>query len=141
MTEGVFKHLASRNGQGENFHVESAGLGAWHVGEPADARAQRAAHAHGVTLDGVAQQFKARDFDRFDLVVALDSEIKTDLLQLAPTDRDRAKIHLLREYDPQATTDRDVPDPYYGDARGFAQAYDLIERACRNLLHELQTTQ
>lgn len=138
MAEGVFKHLASQNGQGQKFHVESAGLGAWHVGEPADARAQRTALSHGVSLASVAQQFRPGDFSRFDLILALDSELYTDLLRLARTEADRARVHLLREYDPQATTNRDVPDPYYGDQRGFEYAYELIERACRNLLHELQ---
>ncbi|MGQ0605264.1 MAG: low molecular weight protein-tyrosine-phosphatase [Anaerolineales bacterium] len=141
MAEGVFKHLASQNGQGQKFHVESSGLGAWHVGERPDARAQRTALSHGVSLDSVAQQFRPGDFSRFDLILALDNEIYTDLLRLARTEADRARVHLLREYDPQATTNRDVPDPYYGDQRGFEYAYELIERAGRNLLYELQTAQ
>lgn len=141
MAEGVFKYLASHTGQGANFHVESAGLGAWHVGERPDARAQRTALRHGVSLAGAAQQFRPGDFSRFDLILALDSEIYTDLLRLARTDADRAKVHLLREYDPQANIDRNVPDPYYGDQRAFERAYELIERACRNLLHQLQTAQ
>ena len=139
--EGVFKKLAAQAGHECDFHVESAGLGNWHVGEPPDSRAQRIARAHGVALDSLAQQFTARDFDRFDWVIALDREIQTDLLHLARSASDRAKVRLLRDYDPQATSDRDVPDPYYGDQRGFEHAYALIERSCRHLLDELLKTQ
>jgi protein-tyrosine phosphatase len=135
--EGVFKHLVAQTGPATTFHVESAGLGSWHVGEPPDTRAARTAHAHGVTLNSVAQQFTARDFARFDLILALDSEIEADLLRRAPTEAARAKVRRLRAYDPQADGDPDVPDPYYGDQRGFEGVYAMIERSCRALLAEL----
>jgi protein-tyrosine phosphatase len=137
LAEGVLKHLVAQAGRASDFHIESAGLGGWHVGDPPDARAQRTARAHGLTLDSVAQRFTARDFDRFDVILALDREIKTDLLRLARTDTERRKIGLLRDFDPQAGADRDVPDPYYGDQRGFDVAYELIERPCRQLLADL----
>lgn len=138
MAEGVFKHLAARAGQGAEFQVESAGLGGWHVGEAPDVRAQRTARTHGITLTSPAQKFTAKDFARFDWVLALDTEIEDGLRRLAPTSAEVVKVRLLREFDPQANGDLDVPDPYYSDAHAFEQAYEMIERSCENLLEALK---
>jgi protein-tyrosine phosphatase len=137
LAEGVFKHLAAQAGHGAAFYVESAGLGSWHVGEAPDSRAQHVAQAHGVTLDSRARQFRAADFERFDLVLALDDDIHSGLLELAPSAAAQAKVHYLRDYDPAAGPDREVPDPYYGNQRLFEHTYTLIESACRGLLAEL----
>ncbi|MBL8056578.1 MAG: low molecular weight phosphotyrosine protein phosphatase [Anaerolineales bacterium] len=137
LAEGVFKHLAAQAGRAADFQVESAGLGRWHLGDPPDSRAQRVARAHGVALAGRAQQFRPGDFARFDLVLALGEDIYGELVDLAPTPAARAKVRYLREYDPAAGQDRDVPDPYYGDLRDFEHAYTLIERACRALWADL----
>jgi protein-tyrosine phosphatase len=107
------------------------------VGEAPDPRSQRVAQAHGITLTSRAQQFNARDFERFDLILALDAEIYDNLHHLAPTEAARAKIRLLREADPLAQHDYDVPDPYYGGLDGFEDAYAMIERACRGWLAQL----
>ncbi len=139
LAEGIFNHLAAQAGRGPEFHVESAGLGSWHVGEAPDSRAQRVAQAHGVALDSRAQQFRAKDFERFDLVLALDDDIYGGLLELAPSPAARAKVRYLRDYDPLAGPDREVPDPYYGNQRLFEHVYALIESACRGLLDELST--
>lgn len=140
MAEGVFRHLAQQAGLADSFHVESAGLGNWHVGDPPDARATRTARARGVMLDGVAQQFTARDFERFDLALALDEDIYAGLLRLARTPAERDKVKYLRDYDPQAGADKDVPDPYYSDQRAFDRAYELVEQSCRGLLATLQSS-
>lgn len=137
MAAGVFEHLAVQAGCGADFDVESAGLGAWHVGEAPDDRARSVARAHGIHLNGAAQQFRATDFDRFDLVLALDTDIFRGLERLAPHAAARAKIRYLRDFDPQATHSRDVPDPYYGSTRHFEQVYELVDRSCRGLLAAL----
>jgi len=140
LAEGVFKHLAEQAGLDEHFHVESAGMGAWHVGESPDARAQRTARAHGVRLDGAAQQFRPGDFARFDHVLALDEDIAASLRRLASEAPARQKIRLLRDYDALARNgDHDVPDPYYGGPEEFERAYQMVERSCRALFDELKT--
>jgi len=138
MAEGVFKHLAAQAGRGAEFHVESAGLGGWHVGEAPDVRAQKTARQHGITLTSTAQKFNAKDFARFDWVLALDTDIEDGLRRLAPTPAEAMKVRLLREFDPQANGDLDVPDPYYSDAHAFEQAYAMIERSCANFLGALR---
>lgn len=85
-----------------------------------------------------AQKFTARDFARFDLVVAMDRENRDDLLAIVPDDDAAGKVRLLRSYDPAAPPDAEVPDPYYGGPDGFAQVFDMVERACQGLLTTLR---
>jgi len=137
LAEGVFRRLAAQAGRAPDFQIESAGIGGWYVGEAPDLRSQKVALAHGFRLESHAQQFRAQDFARFDWVLALDGEIASELRRLAPGADDHRKIHLLREYDPQAQGDLDVPDPYYGGQESFEQAYVLIEQACAGLMKAL----
>ncbi len=137
MAEGVLKHLVRADGRAGEFEIESAGLGSWHVGEAPDERAQAVARKHGVAVNGAAQQFRAEDFARFDLVLALDTEIYRGLERLTNDSAARAKIRYLRDFDPRASHSRDVPDPYYGTMRHFEQVYELVDRSCRGLLAEL----
>jgi len=146
LAEGVFHHLVKQAGLADQFHIESAGVGGWHVGELADPRARDTARAHGLTLTSRAQQFRPADFGRLDAIIALDSDVADALRRMAPTAADRAKVHLLREYDPaivagsgasRRAADLDVPDPYYGGPEGFEDAYQMIERSSRRLLASL----
>ena len=120
------------------YRVDSAGIGNWHDGELADPRMRRTALRHNIKLDGRARQFKIEDFDRFDLVVAMDRRNRDDLLRLARTESDRHKIHLMREYDIEAAGNFDVPDPYYSGSRGFENVYQIVRRASQTLLHSLE---
>lgn len=137
MAEAVLKHLVRADGRAGEFDIESAGLGRWHLGEAPDERAQAVARKHGVAVNGAAQQFRAEDFARFDLVLALDTEVVRGLERLTNDPAARVKIRYLRDFDPQATHSRDVPDPYYGTMRHFEQVYELVDRSCRGLLVEL----
>jgi protein-tyrosine phosphatase len=109
------------------------------VGNPPDARATAAARARGIVLSGAARQVGVADFDDYDLVVAMDRENERDLLALAPDDEARAKVRLLRSFDPEAVAagELDVPDPYYGGPDGFDHVLDVVERGARGLLAEL----
>jgi protein-tyrosine phosphatase len=137
--EGVMRRLLREQTLEDVVQVDSAGTGAWHLGDPPDARATAAARARGITLDGAARQITAADFEDHDLILAADRSNLHDLLDVAPADA-RAKVHLLREFDPAADGDLDVPDPYYGGDDGFEHVLDLVEAACRGLLDELRAT-
>jgi protein-tyrosine phosphatase len=146
MAEGVFRHLVEQAGLAEQFQIESAGIGGWHTGQAPDLRAQATARTHGLTLINRAQQFRPADFARLDVILALDGEVASELRRMAPSARERDKVHLLREYDPllaakpgdkRRDTELDVPDPYYGGVEGFEDAYLMIERSSRRLLESL----
>ena len=116
---------------GLELRIESAGLGDWHIGHPPDERAQHHARSRGYDLSAQrARQVRARDFDDFDLILAMDSGHLRDLQRMAPS-RHRAKIRLF-------VADRDVPDPYYGGPAGFERVLDLVEAQCASLLAELK---
>lgn len=138
LAENLFLHLADERGFGQNYEVDSAGTSAWHVGEPPDARMRRIAAQHGLHYDGRARQFKRNDFERFDLVVAMDRENLEDLISLSMRPADREKIRMLREFDPLGGDQAAVPDPYYGGIDGFMETYDVIQRSCIGLLKALE---
>ena len=131
--EGVMRRLVEEAGLEHEVEIDSAGTGGWHVGAPPDARATEAASRRGTTLSGAARRFDpAEDFDRFDLIVAMDAENRRDLLALAPDDEASSKVRMF------LPGDRDVPDPYYGGDDGFERVLDLAEEASRLLLDELR---
>jgi protein-tyrosine phosphatase len=137
--EGVMRSLVAREGLSELVEIDSAGTGAWHVGSPPDARASQAARARGVTLEGRARQVRVDDFNNFDLLIGMDASNVSELARLAPGADERAKVRLLREFDPASddgslTRDLDVPDPYYGEGGSFAEVFELIYAACEGLL-------
>jgi protein-tyrosine phosphatase len=132
------RHLVEQEGMSDRIKVDSAGTGDWHVGDPPDRRARAVGAARGIPLSGAAQQFTAADFERYDHVLAMDRSNRDDLLRMATGPAEKAKVRLLRSFDASAPPDADVPDPYYGGARGFEEVFEICERACRGLLEHLR---
>ena len=137
---GVMASLLEQAGMGERIAVDSAGTGAWHVGSPPDARASETALGRGVQLTGSARQVSAADFEDFDLLLAMDASNRRDLLVLAANAEQRAKVRLLREFDPAsaAAGELDVPDPYYGGDGGFEQVFEIVDAGCTGLLEQIR---
>jgi protein-tyrosine phosphatase len=138
--EGVMRGLLRAERLEEAIALDSAGTGGWHAGAPPDGRAVAAARSRDIVVEGAARQVTADDFDDFDLLLAMDRENERDLLARAPDGDARAKVRLLREFDPAAVAagDLDVPDPYYGGPHGFDRVLDMVEAACRGLLAEVR---
>jgi protein-tyrosine phosphatase len=134
--EGVFLHLLREAGIESEFEVDSAGTGGWHAGESADRRMRAAAQKRGVHLPSVARQVRPADFERFDLILAMDSDNQSSLLASAPPAA-RHKVRLFRDWDDQGRGE-DVPDPYYGGPEGFDLVLDIVTRSGRALLAELR---
>ncbi len=136
MAEGVFGHVAAEAGRGEYFHIESAGTGSWHVGNPPDRRAIAAAARRGIDLSGQrARRVQTQDFEKFDFILAMDASNQADLLDLA-SEVHAPKVQLFLHNLPNLEN-QDVPDPYYGGEEGFEEALNLIERGSRALLARL----
>ncbi|WP_434581752.1 low molecular weight protein-tyrosine-phosphatase [Carbonactinospora thermoautotrophica] len=126
MAEAVFRRCVAQAGLDGQVEVDSSGTGSWHVGEPADWRAVEALRGRGYACDHRARQFSADWFDRYDLIVAMDQGHVRALRRLAPDTQAAWKVRLLREFDPAAgddldvpDPDLDVPDPYYGGQADF----------------------
>jgi len=138
LAENLFLHLAAQAGLDGKYTADSAGTGDWHVGEPPDQRMRRVAARHGLTYTGRARQFRHSDFDRFDLILAMDLDNRAQLMRLAKTEDQRAKARRLREFDPYGGSQAPVPDPYYEGLDGFEEVYGIIERSCRGLIASLE---
>lgn len=132
------RELLERERLTAEIEIDSAGTGAWHVGERPDQRSSAAAKRRGIELRGRAREFVAKDFERFDYIVAMDRANQRDLLQMAGNGSQRAKISLFRNHDPDSPADADVPDPYYGEGDGFEPVLDICEAASLGLLRQIR---
>jgi low molecular weight protein-tyrosine phosphatase len=137
LAEGIFLHLVDEAGLTDRFEIDSAGTGAWHVGEMPDARASMVASQHGIELASRARQLTDNDLERFDHVIAMDYENLRNIERMADATGSEAVIELLRRYDDEGGGD-EVPDPYYGGASGFENVYEMVHRSCEALLTELR---
>lgn len=135
--EGVLLAQLRATGLEGRIAVDSAGTAAYHAGERPDPRTLAAAHQRGYTLPSVARQFQRQDFARFTHVLAMDRANLAALVRLRGTGAGPSP-ELLRSYEPEPDT-LDVPDPYYGGARGFEEVLDICERACAGFLRAIRT--
>ncbi len=136
--EGIMLKLVADAGLSSHIAIDSAGTAAYHVGNGPDSRSFQTAKRRGVHLPSVARAFSREDFARFDYVLAMDTENQRNLLALAPDAAAKAKVHLLRSFDPAQKRGKDsVPDPYYGGPQGFEEVFDICDAACRGLLAHL----
>lgn len=119
-----------------NLFIDSAGTGAWHVGDPPDARMIQAAGKRGYAIGHQrARKVDLADFYEFDYLLAMDLSNHTDLLDLAPPNRS-CDIRLFLDFADCET--RETPDPYYGGTDGFAQVLDLIELGVDGFLDHVE---
>ncbi len=134
LAEGILafktKHL--------NTIVDSAGTASYHVGSLPDIRSIEIADKYNIDLRAQrARQFSRADFDKFDVIYAMDLNNYGHLIALANNQEERKKIHLiLNEIHPEAC--ESIPDPYYGGENGFQKVYDLLERACNKIATQIE---
>jgi protein-tyrosine phosphatase len=135
--EGVLRHLLRGAGLLDAVHVDSAGTADYHVGSPPDERACRHAARRGYDLSSLrARQIGPRDFERFDLILAMDWANLEALRDDCPA-QFQHKLRRLMEFAPAGSCET-VADPYYGGAQAFENALDDVERACGGLLLHLR---
>ena len=139
LAQGVFQDLVNRERLDQNILVSSAGTGNWHIGNLPDERMCQIAKSKGIQLQSRAQQFQRKDFDRFNLVLAMDHSNLINLEKIAPSTLPPDKLMLFRSFDPESNGNQDVPDPYYGGAKGFEEVYSMVERTCPPLLDYIKS--
>ncbi len=137
--EAIFIHKAHAAGVLDAMDIDSAGIGHWHIGQPADPRSIAAGHHHGVDVASIARQVEHLDIERFDLLLAMDRENRRDLLDLGARE---SQVRLMRSFDPamEGVRERelDVPDPYLGGREGFEAVFQMLDAACEGLLKSLE---
>jgi protein-tyrosine phosphatase len=137
LAEGVFRKLVRDAGLHDRFRVDSAGTSGYHQGDAPDPRTCAAAERRGVVLEHTARRVRATDLQEFDYVLAMDTENLERIQALRDGTSSRARVALLRSFEPGAPPGAEVPDPYYGGERGFDDVHDMVERACRGLLSHI----
>src|ERR1043165_8108565 len=136
--EGVFRKLAADANVDDKLTIDSAGTGAWHVGELPRSGARVAAQRRGYELTHRARKLVAADFDKFDLILAMDRDNYETIHRLARGRTQLPMIRMLRSFDGSAPVDAEVPDQYSGEDDGFEEVLDICERACRGLLDHVR---
>ena len=120
----------------DQFYIDSAGTGAYHIGKQPDARSIKVAKQNGIDISRQsARQFKVSDFDTFDLIYAMDASNYRDILSLARNNQDKNKVKLFLEASP-SISDKNVPDPYHGDKHDFKAVFKLIESNCTSIAEQ-----
>jgi protein-tyrosine phosphatase len=125
--------LVSDAGVGDAWRIDSAGTLGLHAGDLPDARMRAAARRRGYVLESRARQVRREDFSRFDLILAMDRQNRSDLEQLGGGTVDGGRLALFGEFCVRHEI-ADVPDPYYGGPEGFERVLDLLEDGCSELL-------
>lgn len=134
--EAVLRQYVENAGLSEQIRIDSAGTHDYHIGNPPDARTQRAAQQRGYDMSGLrGRQVGVEDFERFDYVLAMDHANLAILQRLA--EQGGANPHLLLGY-ARRHAEREVPDPYYGGADGFERVLDMVEDAAEGLLQHIR---
>ena len=133
MAEGVFRHLLRATNLERLVVADSAGTYAYHVGEPPDQRAQRAAARRGYNISGLrARKIVAQDMEHFDLILAMDRQCLEAIRLICPPEC-IGRLGLFMDY-ARGFGEDDVPDPYYGSGEGFERVLDMVEDASSGLV-------
>lgn len=134
----MLRLLVEREGLGDRVEIDSAGTYGGHSGERSDPRMRRAAEARGIPMTHRARQVREEDFERFDMVIAMDDNNYENLFRLAP-DRDaHEKIYRFREFLRNHPDWSYIPDPYYEGHEGFELVLDLLEDGCSVLVEKIK---
>lgn len=132
--EAAIRAAAERAGIA--VEVDSAGTGSWSVGNQPHPQAVAAAARAGLDVSGRARRINSADFGRFDIIVVMDRANLRDVMDLAPTIEDRARVRLFRTFDP-ATDSEEVPDPYGGPDEGYDRTIEQVTAAADGLIEML----
>lgn len=136
LAEAIFKHKVKNRGLDDVLWADSAGTSDYHIGEPPDSRTVRNALKNGVTVDHRGQQLTVKHLDEYDYIFAMDSQNHASIQRLVNGRRIRAKIDLIRSFDP-LSPGGEVPDPYYGGEHGFQEVFEMLDRSIEKLIDYL----
>lgn len=131
----MLRQMINATAAAGDFLADSAGLSAYHIGDPPDSRAQQAALARGYNISAQrARLFEKADYEKFDLILAMDKG-HLEKLQRNKPQHSKAVIKLFLSYAPEYGDE--VPDPYYDGPQAFAAVAEMIEAGCKNLINSM----
>ncbi len=136
--EAMLRMVVEREGLADRVVIDSAGTYGGHAGERSDVRMRRAAAARGIEMPHLARQVREADFDKFDMLIAMDDNNYEALFRLAPDRAAQQKIYRFREFLRHNPDWSYIPDPYYEGHEGFELVLDLLEDGCATIVEQLR---
>jgi len=133
--EAIFIDLINKKGLNDNFIVDSAGTGSWHIGKKADSRMRIAAQKRGVVISSRARQISAKDFEEFNYILAMDDSNFENInnLKIRKSLSDFSSINKIQKFRSRFE-EIEVPDPYFGGDEGFDHVLDILEDSVSGFL-------
>ena len=136
--EGVFRSLVEKAGLSDKIKIDSAGSSEYHIGELPHRTTLEAASKRGYALESQARQYTEKDFSDFDYIVGMDISNELHLKSIAPPNHTTKIISFIKLCPTYKDKFPDVPDPYYGGAKGFDLVLDVVEEGCQHLLTKIR---
>ena len=125
--------------RGIDVQVDSAGTGSWNIGEPPNGQVIAAGTRAGLNIEGRARKVNILDFDRHDVILAMDRSNLRDLMAMTPSLEARAKMRLFRTYD-TTSSEEEIPDPYGGPDDRYDETIRLVRAAAEGFVDSLVST-
>lgn len=135
--EAILKHMLKEESS-VKMHIESCGIGDWHLGQGPDKRIQEAAQSRGIAINSCANQFQDNFFDTFDYILVADKEVLKVLYHYAKKSEHKAKIFLMTAFSPLYMGE-EVPDPYYLAGGAFDLVLDMLEDSCQGFIKYIKS--
>lgn len=135
--EGIFKKLVAEAGFEDRIKVDSAGTSGYNNGELPDPRMRQHGARRGYKFDSLSRKFTGRDFDKFDIILAMDDSNYYNVMRLARDIESEKKVYRMVDFSTRFSHDH-VPDPYYSGADGFELVLDLLEDSCQGLMDKIK---
>ncbi len=126
IAEAIFNEKIAQSNLNSHFEVDSAGTGAYHIGNNPDPRSIQTAKKNNIPINHKARQIVREDGRTFDYILAMDASNYKNIIQIV--DQNPSGLFLMRHFDPESP-DANVPDPYYGGDDGFDEVHDILERS------------
>lgn len=130
----IMRVKVAEAGLAEEFEIDSAGTYGGHAGDLPDPRMRSAGRRRGYNFTHRSRKVRSEDFEKFDLLLAMDDSVYESLSRLAPTVEALQKLERMADYIPSHFGYTYVPDPYYEGAEGFELVLDMLEEGCEELL-------
>lgn len=136
MADGLLRAKVAQ--ESLDIEVDSAGTSGYHVGDTPDPRMRATAKSMGVNIDDLtSRQFVQADYDRFDVIYAMDESNRDNMFRLARNEEDKQKVKLiLNEIYPGENMS--VPDPYYGGDQGFIDVFNMLDEATSKIISDIK---
>jgi protein-tyrosine phosphatase len=136
LAEGILRDKLNKL-KSDHF-IDSAGMLSYHAGEPPDARSIAVAEKHGIDISGqTARQFSKKDFEKFDLILAMDYTVYEEIISFTDSEKQKAKVHLYLDFAEWNDKVSEVPDPYYGGSKDFEEVFKLLDEASEKIVNKL----